>query len=282
MSRVKDALITLNVIGPHWNVIKCKNKLIDSKNRITSIVENDINIDKDRALNIFLGGYNDIDSVNTGYSLSSDTLNKAKKSLVIYPETFNKLSKSKQDKVATFLAKWRTNFNKLCANSANIICNSIESVSNKYGNKLREQVTSDIKRNLNDNNIIENISNGYVSIINEYTSNIKKAGINDKISWCLSSYSPLINSINSELNKNNDNRIRFQQLAAINSSYNIIPVINPSNYYTLTGGNNEKIIEKPFEKIVYKDRVIEKPTDRKESLYRRKRTANTIIEISIV
>ena len=163
------AIRIINKIAPHWNTISIKSSM-NAKSDVLRNVRNDINADVDTAMDIFLGNYSGVDKINVGADCSQLQRNEAKKTLLLYPEKFNNLSKTQQDNLLTFLAKYRSTFNKLCVDSAITIFKNIERSEANYN---YDRLNKEIVNTFHDNNIAENINGSIVSLFNSYNRSIK-------------------------------------------------------------------------------------------------------------
>ena len=265
------SLKLINKLRPHWDAIVANNLTSSANKSIMRGIKNDINIDSERALNIYLGDYDEIENVNVGSNISDSVYNVVKNSLVIYPVKFNRLSEENKKKTATFLAKWRDNFNTLCVNSATNIFNNISAISNKLKgvsfDRINTQMAREFTQTLGNANIAKSVSSAYANIITDYNEKLQHNQFNnltDKISWCCSFYAPIVESISNKLTLDNSISVKYRQYANKEQAMNILPLMQ-LDFNTMTGGNKEP---KTIEKIIYRDvekpveRIVEKPVER--------------------
>lgn len=246
-----SAIKIINKIAPHWNTIVVKSSM-NTKSDVLRNIKNDINVNVDTAMDVFLGDYNLIDNINVGSECSQIQRNQAKKSLVLYPERFNKLNKQQQDNLLTFLAKYRSTFNKLCVDSSMTIFKNIEQSQRFYNyDRLNREIINAFK----DNNIAESVNGSFVSLFNSYNHTIKNNKdmlMTDKISWCCSYYLPLVDKLSEQINDNVNNETLYRQFYNKNNVMRIFPMMKNKkqiNNMIVRGGNNEKI--KPIIKTEY-------------------------------
>lgn len=239
-----NAIKIINKIAPHWNTISVKSSM-NARSDILRSVKNDINIDTNTAMDIFLGNYKDVDKINVGTKCSQAQLNEAKKTLLLYPEQFDNLSKKQQDNLLTFLAKFRSTFNRLCVDSAMNIFKNIERSQQNYN---YERLNKEIVNTFHDNTLAENINGSIISLFNSYDRSIKSNRdmlISDKILWCCSYYIPLVNKLSETIKANKDNETLYKQFYNKNVLMNMLPVVdtpikNTHEAMTFTGGNTAK------------------------------------------
>ncbi len=261
----------INKLRPHWDAIVANNLTSSANKSIMRGIKNDINIDSERALNIYLGDYEDIENVNVGAKVSDAVYNVVKNSLVIYPVKFDRLNEEKKKKLATFLAKWRDNFNTICVNSTNNIFNNIGSISNRLKgvsfDKINTQMAREFTQTLGNANIAKSVSSAYANIVTDYNEKIRNNKFNnlsDKITWCCSFYAPIVESISSKIAIDNSISVKYRQYSNKEQAMNILPLMQIVNE-TMTGGAQrpkivEKIVYRDVEKPVYRE--VERPVER--------------------
>lgn len=222
----RSALGIIRKIAPHWNDVcelSSRNTSAASR-RVLLGVRNDISIDTDRALNIFLGDYGKVADVNVGSICSKEQLAEAERSLVIDKRSFNSLPSEQKSRVLTFLAKFRSTFNKVCIDSANVLFKNIENSERKYNYDLLYKEVSSSFRNASVANLI---NSSMARLFNEYNKDIRgdaKKLMKDKIAWCCFSYLPLVDHLAEEVSNNKCDNI-YRQFSSKNLAMDVFPII---------------------------------------------------------
>ena len=238
------ALKILNKIAPHWNTVVIKSSM-NTKSDILRNIRNDINTNIDKGLDIFLGHYDDINTINVGNSCTPVQKAAAKKSLLLYPDKFAKLSSDEQDKLLTFLAKYRSTFNILCMDAANTVFNSIENSERNYNYDL---LNKEINNAFKQSPLVENINGSLVSLFNSYNRSIKNNRdmlMTDKITWCCSFYLPLVKKLSENIKKQPSGETVYKQLYNKNHLMRIFPIVNTEQepvepQQTVLGGSQQQ------------------------------------------
>ena len=222
----RSALGIIRKIAPHWNDVcelSSRNTSAASR-RVLLGVRNDISIDTDRALDIFLGDYGKVADVNVGSICSKEQLAEAERSLVIDKRSFNSLPSEQKSRVLTFLAKFRSTFNKVCIDSANVLFKNIENSERKYNYDLLYKEVSSSFRNASVANLI---NSSMARLFNEYNKDIRgdtKKLMKDKIAWCCFSYLPLVDHLAEEVSNNKCDNI-YRQFSSKNLAMDVFPII---------------------------------------------------------
>lgn len=266
-----EMLASLKVISQlknHWHNIVASNLTAPVNKSIFNSYTNNINIDANKGLDIYLGNYSLIGGVNTGDNVNNSVYEAAKNSLVIYQDKFNALSEPNKKKLCTFLVKWRDNFNKICKNAANIITSNIQTINNSLGNGVKfsdieSSLTKKFSTTLNNNTIAKSIGQAYASIVTDFSrkqANNQLSSLQDKISWCCSFYAPIVDSISQKLSQDRNINVKYVQFANKEHSMQILPFVNfqpMNNNNNMSGGSSQPEI-KTVEKVVYRDRPIDR------------------------
>ena len=256
-------------IKPHWNLIL--------SNKLTSVVDtsrfnkvkNDIAIEPETALNIYLGDYDLIDNVNTGEPIDNNLYENVKRSLVIYPVKFNRLSEENKLKAAAFLVKWRDNFNKLCVNSTTRIFNNIRATAGKVKSGFSRSMINQMSATFENDDVAESINAAYKNIVDDFEAKAKAnkfKSVVDKVSWCVSHYIPIVESLSNKVIINNALSLKYHQFANKESFMNILPLIHNNDYVpsyrapVMKGGDEQRdeppkeapAPRQPEKEIIYK------------------------------
>lgn len=245
------SLNIINKIAPHWNIITVKSSM-NSKSDALRNIKNDINTDVNTALDIFLGNYNAIDNINVGSECSLIQRKAARKALLLYPDKFKSLNKDQQQNLLTFLAKYRSTFNKLCVDSAISVFKNIEQSERNYN---YDRLNKELVNTFHNDNIADNINGSLVSLFNSYNRSIKNNKdmlMTDKILWCCSYYLPLVNRLSETIKENKNNETLYKQFYNKNSLMNIFPIMENNQQNIIKGGNTQQINNmKPIIKTEY-------------------------------
>ena len=260
----------INKLSPHWSHIMTTSATASSFKKQLKNIQNDIAVNVNDGLDIFLGDYEKINNINVGSKINNEAYNASKSSLILYKDKFDSLNKEQQDKVVTFLAKYRPIFNKICVDTVGDIFRNIERAYVAFGNKsdldtFRNNMFNVLNKQLNDNDISNDLSSSMVSLFNSYARSIRNNRdmlITDKVSWCCSFYAPIVNRLSEKISSNKNLYVKYKQYYEKSPSMSMFPIMsNRSINQTIIGGARQPIKEKVVyvnnaepiikEKIVY-------------------------------
>lgn len=247
----------INKLSPHWSHIMTTSATASSYKKQLKNIQNDISVNVNDGLDIFLGNYNLINNVNVGSKISKEAFDASKASLILYQDKFDRLSKEQQNKVVTFLAKYRPIFNKICVDTVGDIFRNIERAYNAFGNKsdldtFRSNMFNVLNKQLNNSDISNDLSSSMVSLFNSYARTIrnnKDMLITDKVSWCCSFYAPIVNRLSQKISSDQNLYVKYKQYYEKSPSMAMFPIMpNRSIKQSIIGGSNDNTVN---EKVVY-------------------------------